>query len=131
MPVAGVGDDGAKPAEAAGLDMSYRADQGYFIVTLCGALNAAIAPVLREYLLKLTHESAGRLIIDVSAVTDADSHGLSVLVGTRHRANLLGGPLRLAGPAAEVAGMLTRTGLDRQLRIYDSVEAAISSAASP
>jgi anti-sigma B factor antagonist len=110
----------------AGLGVSCRADRGYFIVTLCGPLNAAVAPRLREYLLRLTIESAGRLVIDVSAVTDADVHGLTVLIGTRRRAGLLGGLLRVAAPPAEVEQLLSRTGLDRQLRIYPSVEAAVS-----
>ena len=130
LPLVRASDSGAKLPEAAGFGMSCRTDRGYFIVTLRGALDGAVAPVLREYLLRLTHESAGRLIIDISAVTDADSHGLAVLIGTRHRANLLGGPLRVAGPVTGVAGMLRKTGLDRQLRIYHSVEAAISGAAS-
>ena len=111
---------------AVGLEVSCPTDRGYFIATLCGALNAAVAPGLREYLLRLTHESAGRLIIDMTAVTDADGHGLTVLIGTRRRVSLLGGLLRVAGPSARVAGMLSRTGLDRRLRIYPSVEAAIS-----
>jgi anti-sigma B factor antagonist len=108
------------------LDVSCRSDQGYFVSTLRGALDAAAAPALREYLLRLVHESAGRLVIDLSSVTGADASGLSVLVGTGRRASLLGGLLRLAAPVAEVASALRTTGLDRQLRVYPSVEAAIS-----
>ncbi len=128
-----VSDCGGKSAagSAAGLGVSSRTDRGYFIVALSGALSAAVAPGLREYLLWLTHESAGgRLIIDMTAVTDADGHGLTVLIGTRRRASLLGGLLCVAGLSAEVAGMLSQTGLDRRLRIYPSVEAAISSEGS-
>jgi len=112
------------------LDVSCRTDQGYFISTLRGALDAAAAPALREYLLRLVHDSAGRLVIDLSSVTGADASGLSVLVGPGRRASLLGGLLRLAAPVAEVASALRTTGLDRQLRVYPSVEAAISGTAS-
>jgi hypothetical protein len=43
---------------------------------------------------------------------------------------LLGGSLRLAALFAEVANTLTTTGLDRQLYVYATVEAAITSAAA-
>jgi anti-sigma B factor antagonist len=89
-------------------------------------LDGAIAPALREYLLCLAHESTGRLIIDLSAVTDADANALSILVGTGRRAILLGGALRLAAPAPEVVSALSTSGLDRRLLVYRSVEAAIS-----
>jgi len=111
---------------AAGLDVSWQADRGYVVAALRGPLDAVAAPALRECLLRLVHESAGRLIIDLSAVTHADISGLAVLVGTARRASLLGGLLRLAAPTAAASGMLRTTGLGRQLHVYHSVEAAIS-----
>lgn len=111
-----------------GLDVSCRAERGYFVTSLRGGLDAPIAPALREYLLRVVHECAGRLVIDLSAVSHADASGLTVLVGTGRRARLLGGLLRLAAPAAEVASTLSTTGLDRQLHIYATVEAAITGA---
>jgi anti-anti-sigma factor len=120
-------DDGALTETlTAGLDASCRTEHGYFVVTLRGALDSAIAPSLREYLLCLVHESGGRLIIDLSAVTYVDINGLTVLVGTGRRAILLGGLLRLADPNSGVVSALSASGLDRQLRVYRSVEAAIS-----
>ena len=119
-------DDELAGTSAAGLDASCRTERGHFVATLRGVLDGAIAPTLREYLLCLVHESAGRLIIDLSAVTHADVNGLAILVGTGRRATLLGGLLRLAAPAPQVAAALNASGLDRQLRVYRSVEAAIS-----
>lgn len=113
-------------SSAARLSASCRTDRGHLVATLRGALDGAIAPALREYLLCLAHESAGRLIIDLSAVTHADASALSVLVGTGRRAILLGGVLRLAAPAPEVVSALSTSGLDRRLQVYRSVEAAIS-----
>jgi anti-anti-sigma factor len=111
-----------------GLHVSCRAERGYFVTSLRGALDASIAPALREYLLPIVHECAGRLVIDLSAVSYADVSGLTVLVGAGRRAQLLGGLVRLAAPVAEVAGTLTTTGLDRQLHVYATVEAAITGA---
>jgi anti-anti-sigma regulatory factor len=48
------------------------------------------------------------------------------VVGTRRRTELLGGWLRLAAPAPAVTEVLAATGLDRQLDIYATVEAAVS-----
>jgi anti-sigma B factor antagonist len=132
LPLASPCSDDEKIARswAAGLDVSCRLDRGYLVATPRGALDAAVAPALRECLLRLVHESAGRLIIDLSAVPHADVNGLTVLVGAGRRASLLGGLLRLAAPVAEVASALRMTGLDRQLRVYLSVEMAISGIAS-
>jgi anti-sigma B factor antagonist len=112
-----------------GLHVSCHAERGYFVTSLRGALDASIAPALREYLLPIVHECAGRLVIDLSAVSYADVSGLTVLVGTDRRAQLLGGLVRLAGPAAQVTSALTTTGLDRHLHVYATVEAAITGAA--
>ncbi len=119
------------PGIVPGLDVSCRAERGYFIASLRGALDASIAPALREYLLRIVHQSLGLLVIDLSAVSHADVNGLTVLVGTGRRASLLGGLLRLAAPVAGVATALRATGLDRQLHVYPTVEAAISGVASP
>jgi anti-sigma B factor antagonist len=111
------------------MNVSCRTDRGFFVASLRGPLDAAVVSALREYLLRIVHESAGRLVIDLSAVTRADISGITVLVGTGRRADLMGGFLRLAAPSANVASILSVTGLDRQLHVYPTVEAAISGAA--
>jgi anti-sigma B factor antagonist len=126
LPVVSPRSDDEQGHWAAGLDMSSRADRGYVVAVLRGPLNTVTAHAAREWLLSLANDSAGRLIIDLSAVTLADISGLAVLVGTGRRASVLGGMLRLAAPAAAVSGLLSGAGLDRQLHIYHSVEAAIS-----
>ena len=112
------------------VDVIRRADGRLLIATVRGALDAAIAPSLRELLLRLVHASEGRLIVDLSAVTSADVNGLTVLVGTGRRASLLGGLLGLAGPSAPVVSLLAATGLDRQLSVFPSMEAAVAGVGS-
>ena len=73
---------------------------GYAIAALSGDLGTASAPALREQLRSLLR-AASQLIIDLSAVEHADAGGLAVLVGSGHRARLLGGSLRLAAPSPE------------------------------
>jgi anti-anti-sigma factor len=78
-----------------------------------------------EQLLSLIR-AAGHLIIDLSAVEHADASGLAVLVGSRRRARLLGGSLRLAAPSPEVARVLSATGMNQHLDIFPTVRAAIT-----
>ena len=98
---------------------------GYAIAALSGDLGIASAPALREQLLSLLR-AASHLIIDLSAVEHADASGLAVLVGSRRRARLLGGSLRLAAPSPEVARVLSATGINQHLDIFPTVRAAIT-----
>lgn len=98
---------------------------GCAIVALRGDLDIVSAPPLREELLSLLRPEASRLIIDLSAVRYADASGIAVLVGSRRRAVLLGGWLRLVAPAPEVAEVLAVTGLTQHLATFRTVEAAI------
>jgi anti-sigma B factor antagonist len=110
-----------------GLSVSVDAERGCVIAALIGELDITRAPALREQLFALLRPSTGRLVIDVSRVTYADASGLAVLVGTGRRAGLLGKFLRLAAPAPAVAKVLRVTGLDRQLDVFPTVQAAITS----
>ena len=98
---------------------------GYAIAALTGDLGIASAPALREQLRSLLR-AASQLIIDLSAVEHADASGLAVLVGSGHRARLLGGSLRLAAPSPEVARVLSATGMNQHLDIFPTVRAAIT-----
>jgi anti-sigma B factor antagonist len=110
-----------------GLSVSSRSERGYVIAALSSELDIACAPALREKLLGSLRPAASRLVIDLSRVSYADASGLAVLVGTGRRAALLGGFLRLAAPTAAVDKVLCITGLHRQLDIFSTVQAAITS----
>jgi anti-anti-sigma factor len=110
-----------------GLRLSARMAGGIAIARLSGELAIASSPVLRDELLGLLRRGSSRLVLDLSGVTACDVSGLAVLVGTSHRAQLLGGSLRLAAlsPAAEAE--LRTTGLHRHLEVFPTVEAAAAS----
>ena len=113
-------------ADAASLRLTSRTDRGgYVIAALSGELGIASAPALREQLRSLLR-AASQLIIDLSAVEHADASGLAVLVGSGHRARLLGGSLRLAAPSPEVARVLSATGMNRHLDIFPTIRTAIN-----
>jgi anti-sigma B factor antagonist len=111
-------------AYEASLSLTSRTNRGgYVIATLSGNLGSASAPALREQILNLLR-TASHLIIDLSAVKQADASGLAALVGSGRRARLLGGSLRLAAPSPEVARVLSATGINRHLDIFPTVRAA-------
>jgi anti-sigma B factor antagonist len=113
-------------AHEASLSLTSRTDRGgYVIAALSGDLGIASAPALREQLISLLR-AASQLIIDLSAVERADASGLAVLVGSGHRARLLGGSLRLAAPSPEVARVLSAAGINQHLDIFPTVRAAIT-----
>ena len=113
-------------AAEASLGLPCRADRGGYVITaLSGELGIASAPALREQLLSLLR-AASHLILDLSAVEHADASGLAVLVGSRRRARLLGGSLRLAAPSPQVTRALSATGLNQHFDIFPTVQAAIT-----
>ena len=112
------------PARTHGLRLSARTAGGIAIARLSGELAIASSPALRDELLGLLRRGSTRLVLDLSAVTSCDASGLAVLVGTSHRARLLGGSLGLAALSASVEDMLHATGLRRHLDVFPTVEAA-------
>ena len=110
-----------------GLSVSLRSEHACVIAALSGELDITCAPALREQLLGLLRPGAGRLVVDLSRVSYADASGLAVLVGTGRRAGLLGAFLRLAAPAPAVARVLRVAGLHRQLAVFRTVQAKLTS----
>jgi anti-sigma B factor antagonist len=88
----------------------------------------AAAPALREQLLDALSHSTNRLILDLSEVRFCDASGLAVLVGTQHRAQLLGVSLSVAAPRPQIAKVLRITGLDRSLTVYPTLPEALARA---
>jgi anti-anti-sigma factor len=99
---------------------------GRTIVRLRGALDVAAAPALRERLIGILHPGMSLLVLDLSRVPSCDPAGLAILIGTQHRARLLGIVMRLAAPSLPVAKLLGLTGLDRNLTICPDLRGALA-----
>ena len=106
-----------------------RSERGYLIAALSGRLDITSSAAVREQLLTLLSRVATRLVLDLSMVTHIDASGLAVLVGTERRSLLLGGSMRLAGPRPAVVTAVRVAGLDRRLKIFPTVQSAVSSPA--
>ena len=106
------------------LDFFAQTVGGITIAEVIGKLDIASAPALREQLLNLLRPGSSSLVVDLSKVSFADASGLAVLVSTARHARLLGGCLRLAAVSPPTAQALHITGLDRNLAIFPTVQAA-------
>jgi anti-sigma B factor antagonist len=95
------------------------------IVRLSGELDLYNAPVLRETLAAAVDLAPERLIVDLGEVAFVDSTALGVLLEARARL-----PQKehfvLAAPGAETRRTLQISGLDRQIRVADTVQHALT-----
>jgi anti-anti-sigma factor len=103
------------------VDLSILHRPTHTIVRLRGDIDIATAPALRKRLLGVLRRGMRLLILDLSGVSFCDAAGLAVLIGTRHRATLLGITLRLTAPHPRVAKVLRITGLDRSITIFTTL----------
>jgi anti-anti-sigma factor len=103
-----------------------RTENACTVAVLNGAFDITRAPVLREQLIRLLRPATSRLVLDMSLVSHVDAGGLAVLVGTARRARLLGGFLRLADVGPAVSAAVCAAGLDRQIKIFPTVQTAVS-----
>jgi len=98
--------------------------QGCTVVRLCGELDIASAPRVREQLIVILDRGAPRpLILDLSRLEFMDSSGTAVLVNTQRRARLLGCTFALVAPQAPVSRVLQVCGLDQYFLIVENISA--------
>ncbi len=92
------------------------------LVALTGDLDVDNVAPLDETLRKAAEDGIARVVVDLSAVTFADSAAVNVLLQA-HTA--LGPALRLATPSAVLERLFTLTGIDTVLPLHDSVTKAL------
>ena len=108
------------------------ASQRRTIVKLCGELDIANAPDLRERLLAiLSRRTPNNLVLDLSKLEFIDSSGIAVLVNTERRARLLGCALVLVAPQAAVSRVLQICGLNHHFLIFETISALAPAAQRP
>jgi anti-sigma B factor antagonist len=95
------------------------------VITPRGRLNMVAAPRLRTLLTNTVRGGQRRVVVDLSATEFMDSSGLGALIAGLKTARQAGGDLRIASVTPQVAMVLELTNLNRVLRSYDTVEAAL------
>jgi anti-sigma B factor antagonist len=97
-------------------------ERGALLVAVTGHLDLDNIAPLDETLRKAAEDGVAPVVVDLSAVTFADSTTVNVLLQA-HTA--LGPALRLAAPSAFLERLFTLTGLDTVLALHESVDKAI------
>ena len=90
-----------------------------------GRLTMATAAGLRAVVAQAIEAGRPRLVLDMGECSFLDSSGLGAVVGGLKAARQAGGDLRLARLTPQVLTVLALTNLDRVLRPYPTVEAAL------
>jgi anti-sigma B factor antagonist len=108
------------------LRLARRAFPDAVVVAVEGELDLFTAPFLRDEVREAIKQDSNRLVLDLGGLSFMDSSGLSVLIEAWRLATGEGGGVSLAAPQAPVARILRTTGLDRRIKVYADVDAAIS-----
>lgn len=91
------------------------------VVEVAGEFDLVSLPKMRG-----VGDGAAYLIFDLSRVSFMDAAGLGVIARSLRAADEFGGAVRLVGPSPQIRKLLTLTGLDRELTIYDSLADALA-----
>jgi anti-sigma B factor antagonist len=97
-----------------------------FLVTAEGELDLAAAALFRAKLLDAIARGGRKIILDLLRVTLIDSTNIGALLDAHGRAEQLDGELAVVCRNSNVLKVLAISGIDRLLRIHDSVESAVA-----
>jgi anti-anti-sigma factor len=84
---------------------------------------------ITDLLLAVLNTNVATLVADMTATTFCACAGVSALVRAHLRAAANGAEVRVAARAAPVRRLLSLTGVDRVIAVFDSVEAAVAAPA--
>ncbi|GII79757.1 hypothetical protein Sru01_47390 [Sphaerisporangium rufum] len=108
------------------LRLARRAFGGAVVVAVEGELDLFTAPFLRDEIREAVRQDGSRLVLDLTGLSFMDSSGLSVLIEAWRLTTGDGGGVSLAAPQPPVARILRTTGLDRRIKVYSDVDAAVT-----
>jgi len=100
---------------------------GLGLLELTGEVDLYTAPRFKQDLVALVDEGVTALVVDLSDVTFIDSTALGVLISGVKRLHETEGRLLIVAASRPVVRILSITGLDRVLDIYDTRDAALAS----
>ena len=98
--------------------------EGFVVVDACGELDVYTAPTLRDALIELIDETAGRKIaIDLRELTFLDSTGIGLFIAAQRRAAAKGIEVVLTRPRPSVAKALQITGVEKAMTVLTGDDA--------
>jgi anti-sigma B factor antagonist len=101
-------------------------DGGVAVVRLHGRLDSAASGLARRRFHDLVRGGYRRLVIDLHGVDTIDAAGIVSLIEGLKTARQVGGDLRIADADAATKPALAMADLDRVLRLYPTVEDAVT-----
>jgi anti-sigma B factor antagonist len=115
-------------AQEAGLDLSVESSADTTIVRVKTAkLTYPVLSAFFDEVRAILEDGPRNLVLDLEAVSYIDSATIGCLVEIHRLVADLGGALRLSGLRPRVRGMLSMTGVDRFLEVYDDEAEALAS----
>ena len=96
------------------------------MVALPAEIDIANAHQVRQELYCALATGVAVVVADMTATTFCDSMGFRALVMADKQARAGNAELRLAIPSASMLRVMSITGMDRMLRIYPSLDAAVA-----
>lgn len=114
------------------LDIVKRAVNGHIVVTVTGEIDTATAPTLHTTVFTAIDGARGACVLDLSNVAFLDSAGLAALVAAHTHAEAQRTPLRIVVDSNRlVIRPIEITGLDVVLRLYHTVDEALTATERP
>jgi anti-sigma B factor antagonist len=109
--------------EADDMDLTFEdATSGAWrVLSVTGELDMHTSPALQERLDALSVGDAPKVAVDLSAVPFMDSSSLGVLIANLKRIRERAGELALVGVAGSPQKVLSITGIDRVIPVFDRV----------
>jgi anti-sigma B factor antagonist len=89
------------------------------VLSVAGELDMHTSPALQERLDALSKGDSPKVAVDLSAVPFMDSSSLGILVSNFKRLQERGGDLAIVGVAGSPQKVLSITGIDRVIPIFD------------
>lgn len=93
------------------------------MVKLSGDLDVEMLPRAAQLLRAL--DEADVAVIDMRSVTYLDSAALGMLMGARQRVLQRGGVVRIVSGDARLRRLLSVTGIDKSVRVFEELEDAL------
>jgi anti-sigma B factor antagonist len=101
------------------------------IVVVAGEVDLATAPQVREVLASGVASDAGSVCLDLGAVEFLDSVGLALVLAMHRELRLRGGRLAIVCPDGPAKLLFEVTGVDAELALYPTREAAVEALEGP
>lgn len=107
------------------MEINSQNDRGYDVISVSGRLDALQAPNFEKYCASLIEAGNTQLILDFAALEYISSAGLRSILTVAKKLRACGGKLALCNLTGFVAEVISISGFDSFLAIYESIDKAL------